>query len=527
VERIGVFDSGVFIAYFAAVTFIAFFMGRRKKESARDYFVTSGKLPWYVIGFGMIASSISTEQFIGNVGFTYKWGMAVVNWEWGTFIAMFLLLLVFSSVYLNKKIITMPQCLEMRFGEGSRTLYAVISIVMGVFIVLAGTIYTGGFLLEQIFGIDKRTGIWLMAIFAGAYTVYGGLISVAWTQLLQAILLLGSGLLITVLGIIKVPGGFSAIIGTGERAHLILPADHPQLPWTAILVLAFPVSIWYLCTNQQINQSCLGARSRWDAKMGIILGAFLIIISFSGIEFPGLIAYALNPNLPAPDMAFTFVVKQLVTRGLRGLVLAGLCGAVMSTIEAVVHSTSAIFTLDLFNKFRKGASDKSLIKTGRICSTTVLILATLWSPIVGRFPTIFEFFQNSWFFIASPIATVFLLAALWKRATSKAAFLTLSLCFPLFALPYLLQIAERSLGRQINEFNLAGIVFIISLIFMAVVSLLTKPPRPQQVEGLVWQPSMVKLPKEELAAGYPWYKNLWLWCFIWLATTAFIYYKFW
>lgn len=115
-ERIGAFDTAVFIAYFVAVTFIAFFMGRRKKESARDYFVTSGKLPWYVIGFGMIASSISTEQFIGNVGFTYKWGMAVVNWEWGTFFAMFLLLWVFSSIYLNKRIITMPQYLEMRFG---------------------------------------------------------------------------------------------------------------------------------------------------------------------------------------------------------------------------------------------------------------------------------------------------------------------------------------------------------------------------------------------------------------------------
>ena len=343
----------------------------------------------------------------------------------------------------------------------------------------------------------------------------------AWTQLFQSILLLGSGLLIFVLGIIKIPGGFTAIVfPAGEeaaRSHLIMPANHPELPWTAMLVLAFPVNIWYWCTSQQFNQSCLGAKSRWDGKMGIILAGFLIIITALSVEFPGLIAYALNPNLSNPDQAYPFVVKTLVSTGLKGLVLAGLCGAVMSTIEALVHSSSAIFTLDLLTKFKKDISDKNLIKAGRIASACILITGALWAPVVGKFPTIFEFFQKTWFFIAAPVATVFILAMLW----------TLILSFPMFILPYVLRIGEDKFGWQINEFNLAGGFFIASVIFMVVLSLLTKPPRPEQVEGLVWRPSMTRLPQAELDAGYPWYKNLWLWCAIWIGTFVFIYYKFW
>lgn len=526
-EKIGLWDSVIFIAYFIVVTFVGFFVGRKKKETARDYFITTGRLPWYIIGFGMIASSISTEQFIGVVGFTYKHGLVIFNWEWGSIGALLILLWIFVPIYLRKRILTIPQYLELRFGPGPRTLYAVICVIMGIFIILAGVIYTGGFLLWQIFGLDKLLGMWVMALFAGAYTVYGGMISVAWTQLFQAILLLGSGILISILGILKVEGGFSAIIGAGERAHLILPTDHPELPWTVILVLAIPVSTWYLCTSQQINQSCLGAKNHWNAKMGIILAGFLWLIVPFVTEFPGLVAYALNPHLDNVDKAFPFVVKELISPGLRGFVLAGLCGAVMSTIEALVHSTSAIFTLDLFNKFKKDVSEKNLIIVGRITTATALLIATLWAPMVEKFPTIFEFFQKSWFFIAAPVATVFLLGALWKRATPKAAFWTLSFCFPLFILPYFLQAMEKNYGWQINEFNLAGVVFVLSFIFMIVISLVTEPPSAEQIKDLVWSRSMVDLPPEELTQAYPWYKNLKFWSLVLITIVVLLYCTFW
>ncbi len=520
-------DLIIFVGYFIIVTFIGFFAGRKKKKSARDYFTTSGKLPWYLIGFGMLASSVSTEQFIGSCGFTYKWGMPVFNWELSNFVAMLIMLWIFLPVYLHKKIMTIPQYLEMRFGSGPRNIYAVISLFSLVFIMLAGVIYTGGFLLENIFGINKILGMWIMVIIAGTYTVYGGLISVAWTQLFQGILLLSGGLLITILGISSIDGGFSAIVGTGTRSHLIQPLSHPELPWTAILVVTIPVNIWYWCSNQPIIQSCLGAKNRWHGKMGVIFTGFLLIVAAMTIEFPGLIAYVLNPNLETVDMAYPFVVKKLVSTGLRGLVLAGLCGAVMSTIEALVHSSSTIFTLELYKNIKKDASGENLIKTGRITSTTVLILGAFWAPVVGHFPSIFEFFQKCWFFFAGPVASVFILAILWKRTTCTAALWTLYMCFPLFILPYALQVAETKYGWQVNEFNLAGIVFLIMLLFTFTVSLFTQPPEKDKVEGLVWKPSLTVLPAEEISEGYPWYRNLWMWSAIWVGVMTVIYIKFW
>jgi SSS family solute:Na+ symporter len=521
-------DMFLFVSYFFIVTFIGFFVGRKKKKTARDYFVTSGRLPFYLIGFSMVASSVSTEQFIGSCGFTYKWGMPVFNWELANFVAMLIMLWVFIPVYLNNRIVTIPQYLELRFGSAPRNIYALISIFALVSIMLAGVVYTGGFLLEQIFGLNKLVGIWLMVIVAGSYTVFGGLISVAWTQLVQGILLLGGGVLVSLLGMMTIEGGFSAIVGTGERAHLIQPLSHPEIPWTAILVLTIPVNIWYWCTSQPMIQSCLGARSRWDGKMGIILAGFLIIVSSLAIEFPGLIAYALNPNLESPDMAYPYVIQTLVSTGLRGLILAGLCGAVMSTVEALVHSASTIFTLELFHKIKTEASDSKLVFVGRMCSTVVLILGGLWAPVVGEFPTIFEFFQKCWFFFAGPVASVFILAVLWKRMTERAAFWTLALCLPLFVLPYALRLAEMRAGLEINEFNLAGIVFLVSFVFAVAVSLLTERPKKEQLEGLVWTPNVIRLPAEEVAGGfYPWYKNLWLWCAIWVAVMAAIYAVFW
>jgi SSS family solute:Na+ symporter len=292
------------------------------------------------------------------------------------------------------------------------------------------------------------------------------------------------------------------------------------------VVLALSTNIWYFCTNQTIVQSCLGAKSRWDGKMGIILLGFLMILTGLSVEFPGLVAYALNPSLEKADQAYPFVVTTLVSTGLKGLVLAGMCGAVMSTVEALMHSSSAIFTMDLYTKFVKNVPDNKLISVGRWASAIILLVGTLWAPIVQKFPDIFSFFQRCWFFIAAPVAAVFLLAVLWKHATRAAAFWGLLLVLPLFALPYAILFAEGHWGFELNDFNLAGWVFAFSLVFVALISVFTQPPRAEQVEGLVWRPKVMRLPEAELA-NYKWYKNLWLWCAIWVGVMVAIYIKFW
>ena len=233
----------------------------------------------------------------------------------------------------------------------------------------------GGLALHAIFDVNLWMAICLLATVAGVYTIVGGLAAVVWTDILQAILLLGGGLLVFVLGVQEVEGGWEAIRGIGERAHLILPADHPELPWTGMLVLIFSTNIWYYSTNQYINQRVLGAKNEWHARAGMLFTAFLGLFLALAVCFPGMIARQLFPELADPDQAYPVVVSRLIGPlgyGIRGLVFAGLIGAIMSTIDSLVNSTSTILTLDVVKRFwRRDLSDAQIIRWGRVMSGIV------------------------------------------------------------------------------------------------------------------------------------------------------------
>ena len=427
-------DYVVFITYLVAVIVIGLWVARREKHGGDDYFLAGRTLPWYAIGFSMVASSISTEQFIGAVGFAYLHGMAVANWEWGIFPAITIMLVVFIPFYVRRQIRTMPEFLERRFGPSTRAIFAVISVLSYVFINLAGVLYAGGLALHAIFDVNLWMAICLLATVAGVYTIVGGLAAVVWTDILQAILLLGGGLLVFVLGVQEVEGGWGAIRGTGERAHLILAADHPELPWTGMLVLFFSTNIWYYSTNQYINQRVLGAKNEWHARAGMLFTAFLGLFLALAVCFPGMIARQLFPELADPDQAYPLVVSQLIGPlgyGIRGLVFAGLIGAITSTIDSLVNSTSTILTLDVVKRFwRRDLSDAQIIRWGRVISGIVLAVGVAWTPVVGQWGSIFSYFQDCWVFLAVPITVVFVAALFWRRSNTPAASITLLLSPP-------------------------------------------------------------------------------------------------
>ncbi len=502
------FDLAVFTSYFVLALAIGFWAGRRKKESSRDFFLTKGTLTWAVIGFSTIGASLSTEQLVGVVGYAYSHGMAVANWEWLNFVGYSLLVGVFLPVYLRNRIVTMPEFLELRYSSTVRHMYAVISVISYVFINLAGVIFSGAFMLDQMLGIPMQAGIWGLAILSGALTVYGGMSSVAWTQVFQSALLIGGGLLVFFLGLSEVPGGWQAVVGTGERSHLILPATDPELPWTAMVVLALSTGPWYFCTNQYINQNSLGAKDEWHARMGVVLACFLGIFTALAYIFPGMVAYAIQPDLATGDEALPFLIKTVIPVGLRGLILAGLCGAIMSTIQALLNSSATILTIDLYQGLcRPKATEGELIRFGRIAGVAILVVGALWAPVVTTFGDIFSYFQQCWFLIAAPIMSIFLLAVFWRRATSRAAAWTLGLCFPMFVLPYWLRLT----GVEMNAFNIAGIVYVGSLAFMVVVSLLTSPPDARSVERVIWSRAVLRLPARIVRAGYPPWQHVSLW----------------
>ena len=523
-DAIGLFDLAVLAAYFVAALAIGYRAGRQRSESSRDFFLASGTLSWAVIGFSTVGASLSTEQLVGVVGFAYSHGMAVANWEWLNFVGYSLLVGVFLPVYLRNRVVTMPEFLELRYSVTVRRMYAVISVISYVFINLAGVIFSGAFLLEQMLGIPLQAGIWGLAILSGGLAVYGGMNSVAWTQVFQSALLIGSGLLVFFLGLSEVPGGWQAVLGSGERAHLVLPASDPDLPWTAMVVLALSTGPWYFCTNQYINQNSLGARDEWHARMGIVLACFLGVFTALAYIFPGMVAHAIRPDLAAGDEALPFLIKTVIPSGLRGLILAGLCGAIMSTIQALVNSSATILTIDLYKGiYKRDATERDLIRFGRRAGVAVLVVGAIWAPVVMRFGNIFSYFQECWFLIAAPIMAIFLLAVFWRRATAQAAAWTLGICFPMFALPYWL----RMTGSEANAFNIAGIVYVASLACMAVLSLNTPAPDRKSVERVTWSRAVLRLPQAITAAGYPAHRRVGLWWALTVGVFVALYVAFW
>jgi solute:Na+ symporter, SSS family len=519
-------DYAVFILYVVVVVLIGFWVARKEKESARQYFLAGNKLPWYAIGASLIASSISTEQFIGEVGFAYRYGIAVANWEWSVFPAMTIMIVFFVPFYLRKRISTMPEWLEHRFGPSSRITFGIITILSYVFINLAGVLYAGGLALHTIFGVNLWLAVIVLAVVAGAYTVAGGLASVVWTDLFQAILLLGGGLLVFFLGLHAV-GGWEAMRGTGDRAHLILSADHPEVPWTGILVLVFSTNLWYYATNQYINQRVLGARSEWDARAGVIFAGFLGLFLALAVSFPGVIAYRLFPHLENPDQAYPRIVSRLIGplgSGIRGLVFAGLIGAIMSTIDSLVNSCSTVLTIDFYQRLWKpSATETEMIRVGRYTAVAVLAMGMVWTPVVGRWETLFGYFQECWFFMAVPIVVVFVSALLWRRSNNFSATATLLLCIPMTLLPAIL----KMLHINVNSFVLAGILLIPVVAFHVAMSYVRAAPEPIRVRQWIWKRQMLYLPTEEKAGSKAWYKSLVLWWGLVAAAYIVIYIIFW
>ncbi len=513
-------DAAILAGYLALLLAVGFWSGRKKSEAkAEDFFLTSKTLPWYTIGFSLIAAGISSVQFIGNVGYAYQHGLAVANWEWLNAPAILLLVFIFIPVYSRWKIVTMPQFLELRYNGRVRTVFAIITLLTYIFINMAGVIYSGGFVLNKILGLDLYAGIWTMAVVSGFFVVYGGMESIAWTNVLQAVLLLGSGLLVFAVGFAAVPGGWPEIIGTGDRSHLILPANHKEIPSTGLVVLALSTNIWFFCTNQTINQSALGAKNLWHAKLGILLAGFLsIVIAFADV-FPGLIAYALNPNLPVADEAYPYIVGRVIPAGLRGLVFAGLLGATLANVEALGNASATIFTFDIYRSvINPGASERQLIRIGRVAAVIVLVVGAVWAPIVMRFGHIFSYFQECWAFIAIPVAVLFTLGVLWKGVTARSALWTLCLSFPMLVLPYGLRTYEVTW----NVYNVAGIVLIFTLLFTVLTSLATRGDNAGKTIQATWSPTA-----DAEAKALPWYRSISFWAAVMAGLYVALYAIFW
>lgn len=517
------FDLSVFIAYMVLTVALGFWVAGKNRKTARGYFLGDKKLPWYVVATSMIAADISSDDLIANAGVAYKFGIMPAAGSWNAWIIYTLLIWIFLPYYVRSGIYTMPQFLEKRYNSACRYIFAAALVFGYVAAILGGTLYAGGLALQGMINLDigwLDPLTWAIVFFGlttGAYTIYGGLTSAAWTDFMQVGLLLTAGILIPVLGLMHpdVGGLVNLMNEHPQRFQVFLPPTHERFPITGVFTGFLTVGIWYSCTSQHMVQRVLGAKDEWHARMGVVGAGYLRILTPFFFVLPGVIAYKLFPTLERPDMAYLALVKELVPTGLRGLILAGMAAALMSNVSSVLNSASTIATMDLYGKLvRPQATESELVRFGRRSGVVILIASMAVAYYYSRqHLSLYEQLQSIFFFIAPPFAVIFLVGLLWRRATATAAMWTIGLgfAFTSFLVFYLFREIEWLRPYKTYQ-HPAFVSWLFCMIVMIVVSLMTKEPPSEKVDGVIWDRQYAKLPLElrQRYGGWRDYRIWWL-----------------
>ena len=429
-------DIIAFIGFIAAVVAISLFASRNEKTD-EDYFLAGRNLSWWLIGFSLIASNISTEHFVGMAGRGYELGLAIASYEWMAAVTLVVVALFFLPRFLRSGIYTIPEFLEHRYSVGARTLMAFMLMIAYIFVALASVLYSGALALEQIFGLDLVMGIWLIGIIAGVYTVYGGLKAVVWSDLIQGIALLLGGVLITLLAFNEIGGWDAFVAASGDKLHVVLPWNHDEMPWVAVFIggLWIP-NLFYWGLNQFITQRTLGAKSLAEGQKGIFLAAAIKLFIPFIIIFPGIIAGELYASeIGQADAAYPILMKNLLPAGLKGIMFAALFGAVLSSLDSMLNSASTIWTMDLYKRHIKpNAKSKQLVRIGRTMTAAFVIIGCLWAPVISSFDGVFNYMQMIWGFISPGIVVAFMFGLISKKTPPVAAIGGMILGFPVYGL---------------------------------------------------------------------------------------------
>ena len=445
-------DYLVFISYAVIILGVGLWVSRDKKghqKNAEDYFLAGKSLPWWAIGSSLIAANISAEQFIGMSGSGFASGLAIASYEWMAALTLLIVGKFFLPIFIEKGLYTIPEFVEQRFSTNLKTILAVFWIALYVFVNLTSVLYLGALALKTIMGIPLIYGVIGLALFAAAYSLYGGLSAVAWTDVIQVLFLVLGGLVTTYLALQEVSGGQGVVTGikevyqaVPERFAMILDKSNPEyknLPGLGVLVGGLWVAnLYYWGFNQYIIQRTLAAKSLKESQKGIILAAFLKLLIPLIVVIPGIAAYVMVndpvtmdrlgdmalknlPSLDHADKAYPWLLQFLPT-GLKGIAFAALTAAIVSSLASMLNSTSTIFTMDIYKPYiNKNASDKATVNTGRLTATIALIVAIIIAPLLQGLDQAFQYIQEYTGIVSPGILAVFILGLFWKKTTNRGA----------------------------------------------------------------------------------------------------------
>jgi SSS family solute:Na+ symporter len=537
--------------YFAILLGISWWVILKNKDTASDYFLAGRNLGWFVVGASIFASNIGSEHIVGLAGSGCTDGVAMAHYELHAW-CILILGWVFIPFYMRSMVFTMPEFLERRFSPTARWVLSVISLVAYVLTKMAVGIFAGGVVFGTLLpemqldiGVTVLNSFWIgslaVVILTGLYTVAGGMRAVAYTDAAQTIILVIGSVLVTVFGLIEI-GGWSGLRAAlpsdmfnlwkplipagmeGTWAPVIEPTRiawyfNGNYPWVGMLLCAPIIGLWYWCTDQYIVQRALGAPNEREARRGTIFAGFLKLLPVFIFIIPGMICYGLavsgkvpalgglvggngQANREACQAAFPLMVANILPVGVRGIVVAGLLAALMSSLAGVFNASSTLFTMDLYQKFRPRASQHQLVWIGRVATSILVLVGIAWIPVIQNAKGLYHYLQSVQGYLAPPIFVVFFLGIFWKRLNSKGCLAALIIGFALgvFRLavdtPVTLGLAGFENGYTEGSFlwivnkmyfqYFSLLIFLVCVIVMVGVSHLSAAPSDAKINGLTF-----------------------------------------
>jgi solute:Na+ symporter, SSS family len=524
-QNLSILDGGIVLAYFGLVFLLAWWVTMRERRAKKgqygssDYFLGGRNVGWFVIGASLFASNIGSEHLVGLAGSGAKGEFVAGQFEILAALILILLGWVFVPFYLKSGVFTMPEFLERRYSRGARDYLSIVSIVAYILTKISLTIYAGALVFE-VMGVSFWTGAIIVVLATGVYTVLGGLRAVIYTDMIQMFVFLAGAVAIIGFGL-QALGGWDGMMATlqtaaekdpnldaGNFLSLWRPGDDPNYPWTGIIFGAPILGIWYWCTDQFIVQRVLSAKDISNARKGTIFAGFLKLTPLFLFIIPGVIAYALFQQgaiqLNRPDEALPAMVTQFLPSGIKGLVLAGLLAALMSSLSSVFNSCSTLFTIDFYKKWRPAATEQNLVWTGQIATVVLVLLSLAWIPVLRSMldqeeNSFYKVLQSIQAYISPPIAAAFLLGLFIPRLNGRGAiwalwtgfFLGMSrLALEVLSSEGLVTLLPGSLLHVVTTMNFlhfAIVLFIICSLVMILVSWTSPAPSAEQLVNVIYK----------------------------------------
>lgn len=521
----------------------------RKEDDAEDYFLAGRTLTWWLVGFSLFASNVSSSTLVGLSSAAYSSGIAVYNYEWMAVVVLIVFVVFFLPFYLRSGVYTMPEFLERRFDGRSRLVFAGLLLFMNIVIDTAAGLYAGSLVVRILYPDFPLIGsVAILGVLAGFYTITGGLKAVVYTDAVQAVLLLVGACVVAWASFEAIGGSWEAVRAAvpEEDLSVVLPASDPVLPWPGIFTGVFLLGFYFWATNQFMVQRTLGARDLNEGRWGALFAGFLKLPILFIMILPGIFGRLIYPAAEFPtlaqnsDLVYPTLMFDFLPIGVRGLIVAALLAAIMSSVDSTLNSASTIVTMDVVRKLRPGVSPRRLVTVGRATTFGFMLFAILWAPLIASFPNIWVYLQSVLAYLSPPIVACFVAGVFWPRANRHGAFWALVGGLAVSAGVFALNVSgalvvqtgplspeQVASGAPVLHFlYLPAVLLAVSLAILAAVSLATAPPDPERVRELTWTPSFFRAERAELAA-LPWYKNYRVQSAALVALTAVILAAFW